>query len=112
MQDNDRWIAGKPEFQASYQGQVYHFSTEADRRRFETAPEKYAPAHDGNDIVLAVEENRTVPGSVNHSAVWHGRLYLFSNSQSLAAFQEDPARYAKGPAQAMLQDSRRFAVSD
>ena len=65
--------------------------------RFEAAPEKYAPAHSGNDIVLAVEENRTLPGSVRHSAVWHGRLFLFSNSQSLATFQEDPARYANGP---------------
>ena len=65
----------------SYQGQVFHFSSDAARKRFEAAPEKYAPAHSGNDIVLAVEENRTVPGSVNHSAVWHGRLYLFSTQR-------------------------------
>ncbi len=78
----------------SYQGQVFHFSSEAARKRFEAAPQKYAPVHGGNDIVLAVEENRTVPGSVNHSAVWHGRLYLFSNSATLATFREDPARYA------------------
>jgi YHS domain-containing protein len=74
---------------------VFHFSSEAARKRFEAAPEKYAPVQSGNDVVLAAEENRTVPGNVNHSAVWHGRLYLFSNSASLAAFQKDPPRYAK-----------------
>ena len=90
LQENDRWVAGNPDFQVAYQGQVFHFSSEAARKRFEAAPEKYAPAHSGNDVVLAVEENRTVPGSVNHSAVWHGRLYLFSNSATLAAFQRGP----------------------
>ena len=96
LQEKDRWVAGSPDYQTSYQGQVFHFSSEAARKRFEAAPEKYAPVQSGNDIVLATEENRTVPGEVNHSAVWHGRLYLFSNSATLAAFQKDPARYAKG----------------
>jgi YHS domain-containing protein len=95
LQENDRWMAGSPDFQITYQGQVFHFSSEAARKRFEAAPEKYAPVQSGNDVVLAAEENRTVPGNVNHSAVWHGRLYLFSNSATLAAFQADPARYAK-----------------
>ena len=103
LKEHDRWIAGAPNFQVSYEGQVFHFSSDAARQQFEAAPEKYAPAHSGNDVVLAVKENRTVPGSVNHSAVWHGRLYLFSNAASLTAFQEDPARYAHGQRQTALQ---------
>jgi YHS domain-containing protein len=94
LQEHDRWVAGKPDLQLAYDGQVFHFSSEAARRRFLAAPEKYAPVRSGNDAVLMVEENRTVPGSVNHSAVWRGQLYLFSTSATLAAFQEDPVRYA------------------
>ena len=93
--ESDRWVAGNPDFQTSYQGQVFHFSSKTAQKRFEASPEKYAPAYHGNDVVLAVEENRAEPGSVNHSAVWQGRLYLFSNSASLATFREDPARYTR-----------------
>lgn len=103
LQERDRWVAGNPDFQVSYQGQEFYFSSDAARKQFEAAPEKYAPAHSGNDVVLAVEENRTVPGSVNHSAVRRGRLYLFSNSASLATFQKDPARYANEQRQTPLQ---------
>ncbi len=95
LREKDRWVAGNAEYQTSYQGQVYHFSSEAARKQFETTPERYAPAQGGNDVVMTAEENRTVPGDVNHSAVWHGRLYLFSNSATLAAFQAEPARYAR-----------------
>jgi len=103
LQDNDRWVAGKPNLEMSYHGQIFHFSSDAARKRFEAAPEKYAPAQSGNDIVVAAEENRTVPGNVNHSAVWHGRLYLFSNSAALSTFEADPARYANRSRETALQ---------
>jgi YHS domain-containing protein len=94
LQEKGRWVAGNPELRTSYQGQVYLFSSDTTMRRFQAAPEKFAPMNGGNDIVLAIEENRTASGSVNHSAVWHDRLYLFASSSTLASFQEDPARYA------------------
>jgi len=103
LRENDRWVAGNPNYQRSYQGQVFHFSSDAARKRFEAAPEKYAPVQGGNDIVLTVEENRTVPGSVSHSALLHGQLYLFSSSTTLNTFQENPARYANAARQAALQ---------
>jgi YHS domain-containing protein len=103
LQENDRWVAGNPKYRLAYQGQVFVFSSDSARKRFEAAPEKYAPMQSGNDVVLAMEENRTVPGSVAHSATWHGRVYLFSNSATLAAFQEDPARYATATRQAPLR---------
>ncbi len=98
--EKGRWVAGKPDLQMPYHGEVFRFSNEAARKRFEAAPEKYAPVEDGNDVVLIAEENRSVPGSVNHSAVWRGRLFLFSDSITLAAFQKNPGRYANRAAQA------------
>jgi YHS domain-containing protein len=101
--EKGRWVAGNPDNQMAYQGQVFCFSSDAARKQFEAAPEKYAPAQGGNDVVLAVEEDRSVPGSVNHSALWHGRLYLFTNSATLAAFEGNPARYTEHPERATLQ---------
>ena len=52
LQEGRRWVAGNPDLQTSYEGQVFHFSSEAARQRFEAAPQKYAPVHGGNDIVF------------------------------------------------------------
>ncbi len=93
LQEKEEWLAGRAEFQSTYRGQVFRFASAAAQRRFIAAPEKYAPAQSGNDPVFAIEENRVVPGSVQHSAVWQGRLYLFASSASLAAFRANPARY-------------------
>jgi YHS domain-containing protein len=102
LQEQEEWIAGSPDYPMAYQGQVFHFSSDAARKRFEASPEKYAPVQEGNDVVLAADDNRTVPGNVNHSAVWHGRLYLFSDTATLAKFQHDPRRYAEHSGQASL----------
>ncbi len=103
LKENDRWVIGNRDLQVVYQGQLFHFASDIARKQFEAAPEKYAPVRSGNDVVLAIEENRTVPGNVNHSAVWHGRLYLFSNSATLSMFQADPARYASRPRETSLR---------
>ena len=95
LRDNEKWVAGRSDLKIAYQGQLFRFSSEAAKRQFAAAPEKYAPTNGGNDAVLAMEENRAVSGSIQHSAVWHGRLYLFASSANLAAFREAPARYAK-----------------
>jgi YHS domain-containing protein len=94
LQDGTKWTAGHREFQTVYQGRVFQFSSAAALKRFVAAPEKYAPAQGGNDPVLAMEEDHTVQGSIQHSAVWRGRLYLFASAANLAAFREDPSRYA------------------
>jgi YHS domain-containing protein len=95
LREHSRFVSGNPALKTTYQGQEFQFSSQVALEQFKTAPEKYAPVEGGNDVVLAMEEHRTVPGSTDHSAVWHGRIYLFSNSATLAAFQDDPSRYAR-----------------
>ena len=95
LREKEKWIAGHSDLRITYQGQVFRFSSEAAKKQFAAAPDKYAPANGGNDAVLAMEENRAVNGTIQHSAVWQGRLYLFASSANLAAFREDPTRYAK-----------------
>ena len=94
--DNEQWIAGRMEYRMTYQGQVFQFSTKAAMRRFAAAPRSMLPPW-ARDPVLALKEDRSVRGSVQHSAVWQGRLYLFASSANLAAFRRDPQRYACGP---------------
>jgi YHS domain-containing protein len=97
--DHERWVAGNPAIHVTYAGHTYQFSSARAMKQFAESPEKYIPAQEGNDVVTASEESRTARGSVDHSAVWHGKLYLFCSSKTLAAFQDDPARYvhAKRP---------------
>ena len=95
LRDKEAWVAGRADLEANFGGQKYQFSSAAARQKFLANPQEYVPVRRGNDVVLAIEENRTVPGSIQHSAVWQGRLYLFSSTASLAAFRGDPARYVE-----------------
>src|SRR5262249_36909348 len=106
LRENEKWVAGRSDLTVVYQGQLFRFSSDAAKKRFAAAPEKYAPAGGGIDRVLQVEENRAVSGSIQHSAVWHGRLYLFASSADLAAFREDPSRYAEHIAPSAATDSQ------
>jgi YHS domain-containing protein len=40
-------VKGQPQFQAQYQGAVFHFASQASRDAFVAAPEKYAPQYGG-----------------------------------------------------------------
>jgi YHS domain-containing protein len=70
------------------------FASGEDRQRFMEAPDRYVPACSGNDPIIAAEEDRQVAGKIDHSAIYRGRLYLFSSSATLAQFREEPRRYA------------------
>jgi YHS domain-containing protein len=52
------------------------------------------PACAGNDPVVEADQTRPVPGTLDHSALWNGRLYLFSSAATLARFRTAPGRYA------------------
>jgi YHS domain-containing protein len=112
LQEKEKWIAGRAEFRTTYRGQVFNFSSAAALKRFMAAPEKYTPAQGGKDAVLAMEEDRAVSGSIQHSAVWRGRLYLFASAANLAAFREDPTRYAKHPPATEAPQQMQRAVAN
>lgn len=111
LRENEKWVAGRAEYQATYNGQVYRFSSAAARRRFLAAPQDYAPVQGGNDIVAALEGNALVPGSIQNSAVWKGRLYLFGSAANLAAFRENPGRYLNREPAAPQPSSRSQPVT-
>ncbi len=95
LHNRDRWVAGSVENKVEFEGRTYAFASAANAEQFVQSPDRFAPAFGGIDPVVATEEGREVVGTVDHSAVWNKRLYLFSTSASLTSFQEDPSRYAR-----------------
>lgn len=92
--EKEEWVPGNPQFAVQHQGKVYLLAGPAQQKRFLANPVRYIPADGGMDPVLAVEENRHVPGRTEFCAVYDGRLYLFSSAETLARFHQDPKKYA------------------
>jgi YHS domain-containing protein len=92
--DQGRWVRGDARYQVVYRGRTVWLSGAAQRQQFLASPQRYAPARDGNDPVLQVEEGRQVRGSLQYLAAYHQRLYLFAGPATLQRFLQTPERYA------------------
>jgi YHS domain-containing protein len=88
------WVRGDPRWTVIYQGAIFRFSGDAQRQQFTADPSAFVPAGSGSDVVLRVDEERSVPGQVAHCATYHGRLYMFSSPATQAKFNASPERYA------------------
>lgn len=101
LSESERWVPGDPRWGLVHEGRTYLFAGPAERDRFDAEPDRYAPILSGNDLVVLVEEGRTVPGRREHGAWFEGqregrfekRVYLFSSEATLARFDADPYRY-------------------
>lgn len=92
--EKNRWVRGDRRFGAYHRGRTYLFSGSEEQKRFLADPDRFAPAMSGNDVVLAVDQGATVPGSRDIGARFDGRIYLFSSEASFQRFDQDPARYS------------------
>lgn len=93
---NGRWARGDQQWTTVYNGCIYKFSGASQRQQFMANPEAFVPACSGADVVLGVDEQRTVPGQVAYCAMYNGRLYMFSNAATQMQFNKAPQRYAVG----------------
>ena len=94
LTSNGRWVPGDRRWTAVHKGQVYRFSGPAQQQQFLANPDAFAPVNSGNDPVLAVGDNRCVPGQPAYCATYNGRLYMFSSAATKAQFIQNPQRYA------------------
>ena len=92
--EQERWVRGDPRYGVIHRGRTYLFVGPEEAKRFFADPDRFAPVLSGIDVVLAVEENRQIPGKREHGAWYEGRMYLFSSEASLRKFDQDPSRYA------------------
>ncbi|MFH1266600.1 MAG: thioredoxin family protein [Planctomycetota bacterium] len=108
LAESECWVPGDPRWGLVHEGRTYLFAGPAERDRFDAEPDRYAPVLAGNDLVLLVEEGRTVPGRREHGAWFEGqpqgrfekRVYLFSSEGTLERFDADPYRYVSRLTQA------------
>ena len=59
-------------------------------KQFLADPDRFVPVNSGNDVVLSVDENRSVPGQPAYCATYNDRLYMFSSAATQAEFNRQP----------------------
>ena len=107
LAEKEQWVKGDPRYGVIHRGKTYLFSGADEAKRFFGNPDRFAPVLSGNDVVVAVEENRQVTGKREHGAWYDGKVYLFSSDTSLGKFGLEPARYAAAAAQTVSASARR-----
>lgn len=98
LTEKERWVRGNPRFGVIHEGRTYLFAGPDEARKFYDDPERFAPANNGNDLVMQIEQGQSVPGRREHGAWYEGRVYLFSTEATYLKFSQEPARYlGQGP---------------
>jgi YHS domain-containing protein len=100
LNEQETWVLGNIRWGARHEGRTYLFQGPEEQKRFLANPGRYAPVLSCNDVVLAVDQNRTVAGQ-REFGVWfpdpkQGRVFLFSSEETLRKFHTDAERYLEG----------------
>ena len=80
-------MAGNFAHTATYQSGVYHFASEANKKKFEQAPAKYAPQY-GGFCAVSTSMNMLEPGNVETWNVVDGKLYVQRNEKALGMWKQ------------------------
>lgn len=96
-----KWVQGDKRWGAIHRGRTYLFAGEDEQKRFLANPDSFSPVMSGNDPVLALDQNQSVAGTRRYGVFMGGRIYLFSNQDTLTQFEHNPKRYAAEVLQAM-----------
>jgi YHS domain-containing protein len=93
LRDSRELKDARPSFQAEFNGDYYNFSSAEALAKFKAAPEKYAPAAGGQDVVLAANEGTSSEGSLDRAVWYRNKLYLFSSKDSHEEFVASPSEF-------------------
>lgn len=88
---SERPRLGSREFQLDWGGTTWEFVNEGNRTAFQADPEVYAPRFGGH-CAFAIASGYSTEGTPGHFVVWKGKLLLFADAVSRAAFLQDPDR--------------------
>lgn len=91
---DDRELAdASPEHASTWQLRSFEFSSAEAQAKFDAAPELYAPAAGGCDVVRLANEGEAIEGSLEFAVWYKDRLYLFADKETLRQFAADPAAF-------------------
>ena len=93
LRQKGQLIESKPQFNATYKGKKFHFSSIAAKAAFEKEPQLFAPVYAGLDAVALLDEKASLPGSLDHAVWYQGHLYLFSSRENREIFVSEPELY-------------------
>lgn len=82
--DNNRAEPGSPRFAAEYQGVTYFLASEAQRRAFLAAPERYLPAYGGYCAFGCSVNTKLIPDPTSFRVI-NGRTHLFLKNAEVDA---------------------------
>jgi YHS domain-containing protein len=91
-------VDGRSAYKSTFESQTYLLASQEAKAIFDSNPEKYAPVAGGLDLVVKINSDQLVEGTLDFAAWYRDRLYLFSSPESLEAFSIDPQAYV-GPLQ-------------
>jgi YHS domain-containing protein len=94
LRDERELTDSNPAFCSIYRGQKYFLSSAEAQAAFESAPHKYAPVAGGTDVVVKINSDQSVEGSLDFASWYKDRLYLFCSPESLQTFSNNPTAYA------------------
>ncbi len=97
LRDQRELADSVPEFVSSYRGQKFYFASQPALIKFDLHPERYAPAAYGADVVVLTRDQDVSEGTLDHSAWYRGRLYLFASRENHDLFVKNPETYASPP---------------
>jgi protein disulfide-isomerase len=101
--EKQQWVRGDKRWGALHQGRTYLFTGPEEQRRFLANFDRYAPVISGNDIVLAAEEQKAVPGFREHGVFYANHIFLFSSEATLQKFSSNPDYFANQALGALRQ---------
>ncbi len=103
LTEKRQWSVGDLRFGAVHRGRTYLFLTQADQQKFLANPDRFSPVMAGNDPVLALNANQSIPGRREHGVFYNDRVFLFSTEDTLNEFAKNPTRYSAEITSAMKQ---------
>jgi len=89
------WVKGNPQISAVFDGHLYLFPSEEQKKMFEANPTKYVPVLGGDCVVAYQKMDKRVAGNIRQAAMHEDRLFLFSNDMAKQEFLKNPEAYAK-----------------
>ena len=94
LRDHRQLVDADQNIQAEFGLQTYTFSTQEARAAFEASPTRYAPVAGGTDVVMEATEGVQKPGKLDYALWYRERLYLFQSRETMAAFHQNPRKFA------------------
>ncbi|MCG6157612.1 hypothetical protein [Rubinisphaera margarita] len=95
LRDNLELVDATPQFETEHAGQIYYFSSQQAREKFDADPIRYVPAHGGCDVVKFVQEGMEEAGRLDYAVWYQDRLFLFSNRETMLEFRATPESFVK-----------------